>query len=94
MAGTDVRVISMTHRSVGGIDNHQLTDVAIGTVGGVVPTQKGPVIAIMHQYALLGKGSSIHSAGQLEWFKNDVNDSPSRLEVFSTSSPLMVMSSH
>ena len=76
LAGTDVRVISKTHRSVDvrGIDNHQLTDIAIGTVGGVVPTQKGPVIAIMHQYALLGKGSSIHSPGQLEWFKNDVND--------------------
>ena len=28
----------------------------------------------MHQYALLGKGSSIHSPSQLEWYKNDVND--------------------
>ena len=76
LAGIDVRVIFKTHRSVDvrGIDNHQLTDIAIGTVGGVVPTQKGPVIAIMHQYALLGKGSSIHSPGQLEWFKNNVND--------------------
>jgi hypothetical protein len=76
LAGSDVRVIHKTHRSVDvrGIDNHQVTDIAIGTVGGVVTTQKGPVIAIMHQYALLGKGSSIHSAAQLEWFKCDVND--------------------
>jgi hypothetical protein len=28
----------------------------------------------MHQYALLGKGLSIHSPSQLEWYKNDVND--------------------
>jgi hypothetical protein len=28
----------------------------------------------MHQYALLGKGASIHSPSQLEWYKNDVND--------------------
>ena len=57
-----------------GIDNHQLTDIAIGTIGGVVTTNKGPAIVIMHQYALLGKGYTIHSPGQLEWFKNDVND--------------------
>lgn len=76
IAGLDVRVIHRTHRSVDvrGIDNHQLTNIDIGSVGGVVETQKGPVIAIMHQYALVGKGSSIHSAAQLEWFKNDVND--------------------
>jgi hypothetical protein len=28
----------------------------------------------MHQYTLLGKGASIHSPSQLEWYKNDVND--------------------
>jgi hypothetical protein len=28
----------------------------------------------MHQYALLGKGASIHSPSQLAWYKNDVND--------------------
>ena len=28
----------------------------------------------MHQYALLGKGATIHSPSQLEWYKNDVND--------------------
>ena len=71
-----MRIIHRTHRFVDicGIDNHQLTEIPIGTVGGVVDTQKGPIIAIMHQYALLGKGTSIHSPGQLEWFKNDVND--------------------
>ena len=76
LAGNDVRVIHKTHRSVNvrGIDNHELTDMAIGTVGGVIPTNKGPVIAIMHQYALLGKGYSIHSPAQLEWFKNVVDD--------------------
>jgi hypothetical protein len=46
----------------------------IGTVGGAVQTQHGPVIAIINQYALLGKGSSVNSTSQLEWYKNDVND--------------------
>jgi hypothetical protein len=33
-----------------------------------------PIIGIMNQYALLNKGSSIHSPCQFEWYKNDVND--------------------
>ena len=48
-----------TNRTVDikGIDNHHVNNIGIGTVGGVVQTQHGPVIAIMHQYALLGKGA-------------------------------------
>jgi hypothetical protein len=30
----------------------------------------------MHQYAYTGKGKTIHSCRQLEWYKNDVNDKP------------------
>jgi hypothetical protein len=76
VAGTDVRVIFKTGRAVDirGIDNHQCTSIDIGTVGGVIETQKGPAIVIMHQYALLNKGSTIHSPCQFEWYKNDVND--------------------
>ncbi|KAG7361927.1 reverse transcriptase RNA-dependent DNA polymerase [Nitzschia inconspicua] len=33
-----------------------------------------PVILILHQYALVGRGHSIHSPGQLEWFKHSVCD--------------------
>jgi hypothetical protein len=40
----------------------------------VILTQKGPIIGIMHQYALLNKVSTIHSPCQMEWYKNDVND--------------------
>jgi hypothetical protein len=47
-----------------GINNILLTNVPIGIVGGVVSTQKDTDIAIMHQYALLGKGASIHSPCQ------------------------------
>ena len=76
IAGSDVRVLFKTNRAVDirGIDNHQLTDISIGTVGGVVDTHKGPVIAIMHQYALIGKGHSIHAPCQIEHFKNTVDD--------------------
>jgi hypothetical protein len=76
VAGTYVCVIFKTGQTVyiRGIDNHQCTNIDIGTVGGVIQTQKGPVIGIMHQYALLNKGATIHSPCQFEWYKNDVND--------------------
>jgi hypothetical protein len=51
-----------------------IKDVPIGTVGAVVNTQRGEVIAILHQYAYTGKGGTIHSSSQLEWCGNDIND--------------------
>ena len=51
VAGEDVRKIFRTSRTVDikGIDNHHVNDIGIGTVGGVIQTQHGPIIAIMHQ---------------------------------------------
>jgi len=76
IAGKDVQVINKTGRQVDvqGIDNHQIVDIPIGTIAGVVPTQRGEIIAIMHQYALAGKVKTIHSTGQFQWYKHDVND--------------------
>ena len=76
LAGSDVRIIETTPRKVdiSGIDNHEVTGLDIVTAAGYVETQKGPVIAILHQYAHLGKGKSIHSSGQLEYYKNQVDD--------------------
>jgi hypothetical protein len=51
-----------------------IKDVPIGTVGAVVNTLRGEVIAIMHQYAYTGKGGTLHSSSQLKWCGNDVND--------------------
>ncbi len=59
---------------VRGIDNHRNTNIPIVKAGGVVKTQHGPAIAIPHQYAYTGQGKTIHSLGQLEWYKNNVND--------------------
>ena len=82
VAGSDTRLIDTTQRTVHiqGIDDHMIHDVPIGTVGAVVNTQRGPVIAIMHQYAHTGKGGTIHSSGQLEWSGNDVNDRSIKIE--------------
>ncbi len=59
---------------VRGIDNHQITNIPIVTAGGVIKTQHGPAITILHQYAYTRQGKTIHSSGQLEWYKNDVNN--------------------
>src|SRR5687768_3205790 len=76
IAGEDVKIIAKTGRKVDiqGIDNHCINDIPIVTAGGVVNTQRGEVIAIMHQHAYVGKGKTIHSCGQLEAHKQDVHD--------------------
>jgi hypothetical protein len=76
VAGSDTQLIDKSLRSdhIQGINDHMIKDVPIGTVGAVVNTQRGEVIAIMNQYAYTGKGGTIHSSSQLEWCGNDVND--------------------
>jgi hypothetical protein len=81
IAGDDVRVIAKTGRSVDiqGIDNHRINEIPIVTAGGVINTQKGPIIAIMHQYAYTSKGKSIHSCAQMEAYKQTVHDKSTKV---------------
>ena len=76
LAGGNMRIIAVTDRRVdiSGIDNHQLTGLRIVTAGGVIPTQRGEVIGIFHQYASVPQGRSIHSCVQLESFGIKVDD--------------------
>jgi hypothetical protein len=76
VAGEDIRVIFRSSRifDIKGIGNHHVNDIGICTVGDVINTQKNPDIAIIHQYALLDKGASIHANSQLEWYKKAVHD--------------------
>ena len=75
-AGDDVLVIKHgpTVADVTGIANHTVKDLRISTVAGLVMSHKGPVVAIMHQYAHYGKGKTIHSCAQIEHYKNLCND--------------------
>ena len=45
-----------------------MTDIPLDTTVGVVHTQKGLVIAFLHQYAYTGKGETIHSYVKIEVF--------------------------
>lgn len=76
ITGDNVHIIAKTRQQVDiqGIDNHHINDIPIVTAGGVVSTQKGEVIAIMHQYAYVDKGKTIHSCSQMEAHKQTVHD--------------------
>ena len=75
VAGQDIRIKAKSDQSVNimRIDNHEMKNIPIGTVGGVILLQCGEVISIMHQYAIAGKGRTIHSCAQLEPYKNKVD---------------------
>ena len=76
LAGADMRVIHTTPRKINivGIGDHELTGLNVVTAATLLDTQKGPIIGVFHEYAHLGKGKSIHAAGQLEWFNCKVDD--------------------
>ena len=76
LAGSDMRVIHKTHCKINiqGIDNHEVTGLDVVTAATLLNTSQGKVIGIFNEYAYRGKGSSIHSSGQLEWFKTNVDE--------------------
>ena len=76
LAGSDVRILERTGRtvSVTGIDNHELPGLDIVTCAALLHTNNGKVVLIMHEYAYYGRGNTIHSPGQIEWFQNTCDD--------------------
>ena len=75
LAGVHMRILKRdTNINIAGIDDHELTGLDVVTVAALFDTPKGPVNGIFHEYAHLGKGRSIHAAGQMEWFNCKVDD--------------------
>ena len=76
LAGSDVRILSRSSRkcTVTGIDSHELQGLDVVQCAALVQTNHGIVNLIMNEYACYGKGHTIHSSGQREWFKNSVDD--------------------
>ena len=76
LAGSDVRILSRSSRkcTVTGIDSHELQVLDVVQCAALVETNHGIVNLVMNEYACYGKGHSIHSSGQIEWFKNSVDD--------------------
>ena len=76
LAGSDVRILSRSSRkcTVTGIESHELQGLDVVQCAALVETNHGIVNMIMNEYACYGKGHTIHSSGQIEWFKNSVDD--------------------
>ena len=76
LAGSDVRILSRSSRkcTITGIDSHELQGLDVVQCAALVQTNHGIVNLIMNEYACYGKGHTIHSSGQIEWFKNSVDD--------------------
>jgi len=73
--GNDAHVL-YTHPGqevdVTGIDNHQIDSLKVVDASAKIFTQRGKAIGIFQQYACHGKGRTIHSSGQIEWYKGNV----------------------
>ena len=76
LAGTYVCVLERTGRnvSVTGIDDHELPGLDIVTCVAVILTNHGKVNMLVHEYAYYGRGNTIHSPCQIEWFNNTCDD--------------------
>ena len=76
LAGSDVRILSRSCRkcTVTGIDSHELQHLDVVQCTALLETNHGIVNLIMNEYASYGKGHTIHSSGQIEWFKNSGDD--------------------
>ena len=69
-AGADMKILQKPDRKINivGVDNHELTGLDVVTAAVLSDTQKGPVIRCSMNMHTLEKGTSIHAAGQMEWF--------------------------
>ena len=76
LAGADVCVLGRTGRkvSVTGIDGHELPGLDIVTCVALIQTNHSKVNMLMHEYAYYGRGNTIHSPCQIEWFNNTCDD--------------------
>ena len=76
LTGSDVGVQSTSSRkcTVTGIDYHEIPGLDLVHCAALAQTNHGIVNLIMNEYAFYGRGHSIHSSGQLEWYRNTVDD--------------------
>ena len=76
LAGSDVRIFSRSSRkcTVTGIVSHELQGLDVVQCAALLETKHGTVNVIMNDVACYEMGHTIHSSGQIEWFKNSVYD--------------------
>jgi len=67
-------ILSRRQPTVKGIDDHVIERRPIVTAGAMVKSNRGPVILIMNQYTHAGKGHTIHSSPQMEYYGVSVDE--------------------
>lgn len=71
-------VVTLLHKGpmvdVPGIDNHKINGLKLVDATAKVITQRGPAIVLIRQYVHHGLLCTIHAAGQIEHYKNRVDD--------------------
>jgi hypothetical protein len=80
VAGSDVLILeehSFGEVDIVGVGDNIIRGVPLCTAAGLLQTTKGPVIAIMHQYAALKTGGSLHSPLQMRDHGVIIDDTPS-----------------
>ena len=72
MVGEDIKLIKTGSHIVDitGIEDHQVSNLSLGTAVCFTYSQHRNVIIIVHQATYYRKRKTILSAGQLEYFKN------------------------
>ena len=60
--------------TVTGIDSHELQGLDVVQCSALVETNHDIVNLIVNEYACCGLGHTIHSSGQIECFKNSLDD--------------------
>ena len=83
LARSDVRILSRSYRkcNVTRIDRHELQGLDVVQCAALVESKHGMVYLIMNEYASYGKGHTIDSSGQIEWFKTLLMTDLSKLVV-------------
>ena len=93
LAGADIQRIGRKV-SVTGIDDHELPGLDIVTCVALIQANHGKVNMLMHEYAYCGRGNTIHSPCQIEWFHNTCDHKSIMLDTNKSSFFKMVMPLH
>jgi hypothetical protein len=79
IAGANWQVIQRADQAehyinIKGIGDYIIAKRHLVSMGAITQSNQGPVIVLMHQYALMEDGMSIHLSPQMDWNQVSVDD--------------------
>ena len=83
-AGEDCKFVGKSSMdqtvNVTGMDDHQMADIRVGTVGSLAESDQGNAILVMNENAHIGRHTTILSSPQMVHCGNLIDDKPIQLE--------------